>query len=532
MDVTIDFDIPETFNMATVLVDRHVAEGRGDRTAIHYGDESITYRGLQRRVNRSGNVLRDHGIGIEDRVILLMADRPQFVEAYVGTMKIGAVPVPVNTMSTVEDMAYYINDSGAAAVIVDPELEPRITQARVEARHLKRVFVVGDAAGDDPLPSVRGTRHAFDAAVAEASDALEAEPTHRDAPSYWLYSSGTTGQPKGTVHLHRDMVSCTGTWLTHVSKPTATDINYSASKLPFSYGLVNGLYQPLLAGIATVLSPEPSGPQIVAATIQRYRPTTFFSVPTLYNLLLRQVEAGDLDLDLSSVRLCISAGEALPAAIYERWLKTFGIEILDGIGSTEFGYIYIQNLPGRARPGSSGQVLPGYRAKVLDEDEQPVPDGEAGELYMQSESFAASYWRKRDRSRETFRGPWLKTGDRYWRDADGYYYYAGRGDDMFKTSGQWVSPVEVEGVLLLHEAVAEAAVVGSTDADGLMKPKAYVVLRSGSGEVPGLAAVLQEHCKQCLAPDYYKYPRWIEFVGEIPKTATGKIQRYKLRVEA
>jgi len=538
--VNIDFDVPETFNMATVLVDRHVEEGRGDRVAIYYGDEAITYRELQRRVNKAGNMLRGRGIEIEDRVMLLMADRPQFIETYVGAMKIGAVPVPVDVRSSPEEVAYYVDDSRAAAVVVDTELEAHLGD-RDRFRYLKQIFVVGgDTPSPQPSPIGRGGKPSsvlspqssvlsYGEGLAAAPDELETEPTHRDDPSYWLYSSGTTGQPKGTIHLHRDMVYCTGTWIQHVAKPTPSDIYYTASKLPFSYGLVNGLYQPLLAGVATVLVSEPSSAVVLTETVRRYRPTIIFSVPTLYNLILREKEAGHLDPDFSSVRMCISAGEALPAAIYERWLETFGLELLDGIGSTEFGYIYIQNLPGQARPNASGRVLPGYEARILDEDENPVPDGEIGELYMKSDSFAAAYWKKRERSKDTFRGPWLKTGDRYRRDGDGYYYYAGRGDDMFKTSGQWVSPIEVEGALLRHPSVAEAAVIGVTDSDGLNKPKAFVVLKPGHEAGPQLVAVLQDHSKTLLAPDYYKYPRWVEFVGELPKTATGKIQRYKLR---
>jgi len=284
-----------------------------------------------------------------------------------------------------------------------------------------------------------------------------------------------------------------------------------------------------MGGTAVVLVPEPSLPPVIAATIDRYRPTAFFTVPTLYNMILRDVDAGKLDVDLSAVRLCISAGEALPGAIYQRWKQRFGVEILDAIGSTEFGYFYIHNMPGAVRPDSSGQLLPGYEARILDEDGAPVPDGEAGELYVQSESFAAHYWKKRDRTRDTFRGPWLKTGDRYVRDTDGYYCYQGRADDMFKCGAQWVSPIQVEGILLQHPAVAEVAVVGVEDTDGLKKPKAFVTLKSAHEGTPELAAALQDHSKQLLAPHYYKYPRWIEFVTELPKTATGKIQRYRLR---
>ncbi len=528
MAVSFDIDVPETFNMATVLVDRHVAEGRGDNVAIYSGDEVITYRELLQRANRAGNMLRNHGIEIEDRVILLMADRPQFIESYIGAMKIGAVPVPINVVTEPKDLEYYVNDSRAAAIIVDADFEPRIAAFRAGCRYLKQVFVVGDPAAGAPAGC-----HSYETAIADSSPELEAEPTHCDDPSYWLYSSGTTGRPKGTVHLQRDMVYCTSTWLKHVRQPVAGDINYSVSKLPFSYGLVNGLYQPLFGGFATVLAPEPPTPQTVIANINRYKPTALFSVPTIYNNILREHEAGRLEVDLSSVRLCISAGEALPAALYEAWLETFGLELLDGIGSTEFGYIYIQNLPGRARPNSSGQVLPGYEAKILNEDGDPVPDGQVGELYMKSESFAAYYWKKREQTRSTFRGPWLRTGDLYTRDADGYYCNQGRSDDMFKSSGQWVSPIEVEGILLRHEAVAEAAVVPFSDphadANDLIKPMAFVVLKMNNEESLELAAEIQKFAADRVAPNYYKHPRRVDFVSELPRNATGKIQRYKLR---
>jgi len=516
------FDIPDTFNMATALVDRHIEEGRGDRVAIYFEDAQITYRELQQRVNRAGNLLRDLGVRIEERVLLLLADRPEFVESYVGAMKIGAVPVPINVASTAEEIGYYLRDSRAAALVVDSDFLPRVREVRTSCHYLRNVIVRGAAAGD-----LLGDEVDYAVAFGSASDQLEAEPTSKDDPSYWLYSSGTTGRPKGTVHLHGDMVHCTGTWVANVSKATADDVNYSASKLPFSYGLVNGLYQPLFAGTGVVLISQASNPQVVVSTIERYRPTIFFSVPTLYNLILREAEAGNLQPDLSSLRMCISAGEALPAAIYDRWLARFGIEILDGIGSTEFGYIYIQNLPGQARPGASGQLLPGYGAKIVDEDEREVQGEGSGELYMQSDSFAAYYWQKRERSKDTFRGPWLKTGDRFHRDADGYYFYEGRADDTFKSNGQWISPMEVENVLLRHEAVAEPAVVAYVDADGLTKPCAFVVLKAGYPASEELEKELREHCLKHLAA--YKHPRKIYFLETLPKTATLKIQRYRLR---
>jgi benzoate-CoA ligase family protein len=523
MPASLDVEIPETFNMATTLVDRHIHEGRGDHIAIYSGDQVITFAELLGRVNRTGNMLRNHGVEIEDRVIIFMPDRPEFIESYVGAMKIGAVPVPINTATDSKDLEYYVNDSRAAAIVVDRELEPRVAAFRDGCRYLKRVFVVGSGSGA-PERCL-----SYEAEFQAASEALDPEPTHCDDPSYWLYSSGTTGRPKGTVHLQRDMVYCTANWLKHVRKPVDGDINYSVSKLPFSYGLVNALYQPLFGGFATVLAPEPPTPQAVVENIKRYRPTALYSVPTIYNSILREHEAGRLNVDLSSVRLCISAGEALPGAVYDRFLETFGVEILDGIGSTEFGYIYIQNLPGCARAASSGHVLPGYEARILDPDGDEVPVGDTGELFMQSESFAAYYWKKRDQTRNTFRGPWLKTGDLYMRDSDDYFFYMGRADDMIKSSGQWISPIEVEGILLRHEGVAEAAVVEFQDTDGLPKPMAFVVLKenfSGSAE---LVTELQEWVKQHVDPHFYKYPRRIAFIRALPKTATGKIQRYKLR---
>jgi benzoate-CoA ligase family protein len=536
MDIDFSFDVPETFNMATLLVDRHVEEGRGDRVAIYSGDERITYRELQRRVNRAGNMLRNEGIEIEDRVIILMSDRPEFVETYVGSMKMGAVPVPVNTTSPPEDLAYYVEDSRAAAVVADEAYARRLLESRARFRYLKRIFVITesgsgvDAATFAEILNERGRALSYREAFAAASDGLETEPTSRDDPSYWLYSSGTTGRPKGTVHLHQDMVYCTATWLREVSKPTAADINFSVSKLFTSYGLVNGLYQPLMGGFAVVLQPAAPNPQVVVDTVKRHRPTILFTVPTMYTAILNEHEGGRLDVDLSSVRMCVSAGDALPAATYKRWLDAFGLELLDGIGSTEFGYIYIQNMPGRAKPGTSGQLLPGYAAKILDEDGHPVPQGQVGELYMQSESFAAYYWKKRDKTRDTFRGPWLKTGDQYSVDADGYFRYGARADDMFKANAQWVSPIEVEGILLGHRAVAEVAVVPFKDEKGDTRARAHVVLRQGYTPNDELKAELRKHCEVGLPDQYLKWPRRIEFESEpLPKTASGKIQRYKLR---
>src|SRR5579884_76790 len=508
--------VPDCFNMATVLVDRHLEEGRGERVAVYYQDQQLTYRQLAALVNQTGNALRALGVGLEDRVVLLLPDAPEFLATFLGAMKIGAVPVPINTLAPAQDLAYYLNDSRAKAVVLSPDCLERVEAIRPTLRYLRHVVLVGE-----PQPNT----HSFAELVASQSTVLDAAPTSKDDAAYWLYSSGTTGRPKGIVHLHQDMVYCTRAYAEHVIRLTADDINYSASKLFFSYGLVNSLYLPLWGGGAVVLNPERPTPTTILATIERYRPTLFFSVPTSYAQVIREIEARERPPDLSSLRLCISAGEPLPAPIYERWRALTGIEILDGVGSSEVGYIYISNFPGRSRAGTSGELIPGYQARVVDEAGEPVPPGEVGDLWIRSRSTAARYWNQHERTKATFVGEWIKTGDKYYIDEAGYYVYAGRSDDMLKVGGMWVSPMEVEAALLSHPAVAEAAVVGYTDETGLGKPKAYVVPReSPSAE---LAHALQDWVKERLAP--YKYPRLIEFVSELPKTATGKIQRYKLR---
>ncbi|MBI2357933.1 MAG: benzoate-CoA ligase family protein, partial [Deltaproteobacteria bacterium] len=398
------------------------------------------------------------------------------------------------------------------------EFLPKIAAARGQCPFLCHVIV----AGDDP-----GENHSFQRLAAESSSKLEVFPTHRDDASYWLYSSGTTGQPKGVIHLHHDLVYSVETWGYHVMRFTPDDISYCVPRLFFSYGLNMALYLPLYYSAAVVLSPDRQEPAVVLRNIRRYRPTAFFSVPTSYGQILREIEDKGLDADLSSVRQCVSAGEALPGPLYDRWLRRFGIEIVDGLGSTEVGWVYITNIPGKVKRGSSGPLLPGYEAKIVDPEGKEVPPGEIGDLWVSSDSLPAGYWNKHEKNKETFVGRWMRTGDRYSRDADGYFFYAGRTDDVLKVSGIWVSPLEVEQALLENEAVAECAVIGSEDEMGLVKPMAFVTLRSGVQAGPELVKNLQRFVKDRLAP--YKYPRWIEFVDELPKTVTGKIQRYKLR---
>lgn len=525
--------IPERFNMVDALVDEQVRQGRGERTAVVTDGESLSYLELKRLINRAGNALRTLGVQREQRVLLLLHDSPEFLAAFLGAMKIGAAPVPVNTLSGPADYEYYLNDSRAVALVIDGDLLDKVEPVQEQLRFLRYTVVVGGA----------GHSHlSFDRLLAESPEDLETAETHRDDPSYWLYSSGTTGRPKGVVHLHADMVTCTATYARYVLRLTPDDRLYSASKLSFSYGLVNSLYLPFFTGGSVVLSPGRAEPAGVLDTIVRHRPTIFFSVPTFYAALLRYLESPDQQSAdggpstgsgqagrsaVPSLRLAVSAGEALPAPLFERWKVRTGVELLDGLGSTEFGYIFIGSFPGRSRAGSSGELLPGYEAKIVDEQGLPLPAGEVGDLWVRGESIAACYWNKRVESRRTFMGEWLRTGDRYTRDEDGYYYHCGRSDDLMKVGGLWVTPLEVESTLLEHPAVAECAVVGARDQQHLEKPKAFVVLRHGREPSEVLAEELKQLVKSRLQP--FKYPRWVEFVPELPKTPTGKIQRYKLR---
>lgn len=513
-----DLGVPEAFNAAAYFVDRHAAEGRGAKVAIECGDECVTYAALIERVNRCGSALRGTlGVRPEERIVLLLLDTPAFAEAFFGAIKIGAVPIPTNTLWKSADYRHVLSDSGAGLAIVNEELLPQIEAIpRHEVPALRHIVVVGRSPARDGYSS-------FAQLLEQGSPDLDAHPTHRDSPAFWLYSSGSTGGPKGCVHLQHDMVICAELFAKGVLGITAADRCFSVAKLFFAYGLGNALYFPLAVGATSILMPGPPAPARVFDTIERHRPTLFFSVPTGYGMLL----AHDGEFDLSSVRLAISAGEALPPSLYERFKHRFGIDILDGIGSTEVLQMFISNRPGAIRPGSSGLVVPGYEAAILDDEKQPVPEGEIGNLWISGDSTCAAYWNQPEKTRDTIQGRWIRTGDRYTRDADGYYWYCGRSDDMLKVGGLWVSPVEVENALIAHDAVQECGVVGREDRDALTKPVAFVVLRAGVEATPALAAALQQFVRTTLAE--YKRPRWVEFVPELPRTATGKLQRFKLR---
>ena len=513
-------------NAASYFVDRHLSEGRGGHVAIEYGQTRVTYAQLSDRVNRAGNAFRRLNVQEGDRVALLLMDTPAFAYALFGAMKIGAVPVPLNTLWKPADYAYVLNDMAAQVAVVSVPLAPHIEAiSRKDLPHLRQVVVAG---GDfeSRKPGPLGPGMSFEALLEDAAPHLGPATTSRDDTALWLYSSGSTGDPKACVHRHRDPVFAAEAFGVRVLGITESDRSFSAAKLFFAYGLGNALFLPLAAGGTSILFPGQPTAANVAAIVERHHPTLFYWVPTGYAMLLAHEAERSTPIDFSSVRAALSAGEALPPAIFDRFKDRYGIEILDGIGATETMHNVIANPPGIPRPGSSGVLVPGYEAQILDDNGTPVPDGEIGNLYLKGESICEEYWNQPDKTRATFRDGWFRTGDKFHRDG-GYYWHHGRSDDMLKVGGMWVSPIEVERMLLEHPAVGECAVVGREDADALVKPAAYVVPAPGTQPGPTLAAELQQFALDKLAR--YKRPRWVEFVTELPKTPTGKIQRYKLR---
>ena len=518
-------------NAAAEFVDANVEAGSGDKVAIHYVPDGSThtYVDVLSGVNRVGNALLGLGLDIDQRVMLLLPDGPDFVYSFFGAIKIGAVPVPTNTLLTADDYEYLLNDSRAGALIVAAPLLNSIEPIRERLHHLHHLIVASEPdSGTPELPAATATTavHSLPELCAAASTDLDARDRSKDDPCFWLYSSGTTGNPKGAVHRQRDMLVCAAAYARHVLAISSRDLTFSVAKLFFAYGLGNALYFPFSVGASTVLDPRRPEPAAVFDVLQRYRPSLFYSVPTGYASLLAYPDAPPRQA-LSSLRLCASAGEALPSSLYARWQQRYGHELLDGIGSTEVLHTFISNRPGAVKPGSSGQVVAGYEACIVDEEDNPVQRGVVGDLLIKGDSIFAVYWNRPELTKATFDGAWIRTGDRYLVDDDDYYWYQGRGDDMLKVGGIWVSPFEVESALLAHDAVLEAAVVGAADKDRLVKPKAFVVLRDGAATSDGIAEELKAFVKASIAP--YKYPRWVEFVDELPKTATGKIQRYRLR---
>lgn len=517
--------LPDEYNAATAFLDGALAKGWGARTAIRSGDQTLTYAQVAEGANRTGNALRTLGAEMEQRVAVLLYDSPQFAYSFFGAMKIGAVPVPINTQLRPQDYLYMLNDSRARVLVVEADLWAQIAPLRQQLAFLRHVVVVRRDATDGGA-DLSGAVIDFERLIAGARAELVPAATSRDDTAFWLYSSGSTGFPKGCVHLQHDMHVCSELYAKPILQLTPDDVTFSAAKLYFAYGLGNGLYFPLSVGASAIHYPGRITAEAAFRVISEQRPTIFFGSPTLYAAMLAIPDAASR-FDTSSLRLCVSAGESLPAELFTRWRDRFGTEILDGIGSTEILHIFISNRAGEVKPGSSGHVVPGYEALIVDEQGQPVAQGDIGNLWIAGDSTCTQYWNKHERTKATIVGSWIQTGDKYYQDAEGNYWYCGRSDDMLKVSGQWVSPVEVESALITHPSVLEAAVVARADADDLIKPQAYVVLQSGVTPSDELANELKQHVRTTLVP--HKYPRWVEFVPELPKTATGKVQRYILR---
>ncbi len=508
--------IPRQYNAAHDLVERNLAAGRAGKIAYIDDSGRYTYGELAQRVDRAANALTGLGLEMEDRIMLAHLDTIDFPSVFLGAIKAGIVPIAANTLLTTADYKFMLEDSRARALVVSEALLPNFAPILGNLPSLKHVIVSGKDAHGHLLLQDLGEN---------AAPRFEAAPTTSDDVCFWLYSSGSTGMPKGTVHIHSSLIQTAELYAVPILGIRESDVVFSAAKLFFAYGLGNALSFPLAVGATAVLMGERPTPAAVFRRLKEHRPTIFYGVPTLFGALLASPDLPRRE-DVA-LRVCASAGEALPAEIGKRWTEHFGVEILDGIGSTEMLHIFISNLPGQVRYGTTGKPVPGYQIRLVDEYGQEVGTGELGELQINGPSSAIHYWNNRAKSQATFIGPWTRAGDKYSVDEHGYYTYGGRSDDMLKVSGMYVSPFEVEAVLLTHPDVLEAAVIGAPDEQQLIKPKAFVVTKPGVQPGGALAETLKQHVKDRLAP--YKYPRWVEFLPELPKTATGKIQRFKLR---
>ena len=533
---------PAELNFASYLAALNAP--RAAKPAYIDDTRQLSYGELAERVARMAGALRQLGLRREERILLLMQDTVDWPIVFLGALHAGVVPVAVNTLLTADDYAYIVSHSRVRAAFVSgallPVLQTALAQAPGDVEHvvvaqpLASQAVASQAVASQPVTSqpvasqsssaLPVRTYEFDALLA-AAPLAPAVRTLADEIAFWLYSSGSTGKPKGVVHTHGNLWHTAELYAKPVLGIREDDVVFSAAKLFFAYGLGNGLTFPLSVGATVILMGERPTPQAVFQRLTRHRPTVFYGVPTLYASMLASPDLPPRDQ--VAMRVCTSAGEALPRDIGERFTRHFGCEILDGIGSTEMLHIFISNQTGQLRYGTTGKPVPGYEVQLRDDNGAPVAAGAIGDLYIKGPSAALMYWNNRDKTRQCFLGDWLKSGDKYTCDADGYYTYAGRSDDMIKVSGQYVSPVEVENILVQHEAVLEAAVIGVPDHDGLVKTKAYVVLRPGFEPDANTGAALQSYVKQHLAP--FKYPRQINFTEELPKTATGKIQRFRLR---
>ena len=511
------------FNVAVHMIDRHLDEGRGSYPAIINADvaadaegeveKQVTYQQLSERVNRCGNLLSAFSPEPGGRILMIVKDCPEFFYVFWGAVKAGLVPVPLNTLLRADDYRFMIEDSGCAGLVYSPEYQSEVAPALAASGHQPGFLLCTE--GPSGMSDL----------LVNYSACLEPAPATADSECFWLYSSGSTGRPKGAVHRHRDIVATCVHYAVDTLGMIQDDICFSAAKLFFAYGLGNAMTFPLCVGGTTVLSSQRPSPDMTFQIIEDHSPTIYFGVPTLYAAQLRALDEGPRDF--SSVRCCVSAGEALPADIFRRWQEKTNTLILDGIGSTEALHIFISNTLEDHRPGTSGKPVPGYLLKILNDENSPVATGEPGSLHIKGDSTSPHYWNNRQKTAETMVDGWLNTGDIYFEDADGYFVYCGRSDDMLKVGGIWCSPVEIESRLIEHPKVLEAAIVGRPDTDELIKPEAFVVLNDAKDASDSLCEELLKHCQDGLAR--YKYPRWVNFVEELPKTATGKIQRFKLR---
>ncbi|AOY59274.1 MULTISPECIES: benzoate-CoA ligase family protein [Desulfococcus] len=508
-----EIKLPEHFNAADYFVDRNIREGRKDKVAVVCEDRQLTYGQIQEGVNRIGNGLRALGVRMEERVALLLLDTEIYPQAFFGAIKIGAVPINLNTLMRPKDYQYFLNDSRARVLVINSELLENLTDIRGNLKFLEHVIVVNGTGKTDDID--------FTSWIADQSPLLDAAPTTPDDACFWLYSSGSTGQPKGTVHLQHDMVFAAETYGKQVLQVQEDDRCFSAAKLFFAYGLGNGLYFPFSVGATAIYHPGRPTPDAMYDVINTHGATIFFGVPTLFGAMLTN------EGTLGPVKICVSAGEALPPEIFKRWKERFGVPIMDGIGSTEVAHIFISNRRDAMRPGSTGKIVPGYEARIVDENLADLPKGEIGTLLIKGDSIAAYYWNKHEKTKSTMLGAWINTDDKFFEDEEGFFFYVGRSNDMLKAGGIWVSPIEVEACLMEHAAVLECGVTGSPDKDQLIKPRAFVVLNKGFEPSPELEKELKEYVKSKLA--HYKYPRWIDFMEELPKTATGKIKRFMLK---
>jgi benzoate-CoA ligase len=518
IDRSADATIPRLYNFADHVLAQNLKAGRGGKTAYIDSRGSWTYGELAERVARFGNLLRNLGIQREQRILICLPDTIDWPTSFLGAVKAGVVAIPVNTLLSEAEYRIIVEDSRARLLIVSEELYPLFANLIDASPDLEHVIVSGK----------QGFGHALFEETLQAAAATDyTAPTVNDEICFWLYTSGSTGTPKAAVHVHATLGFTAACYGAQVLRLTEEDVVHSVSKMFFAFGLGNSIVHPLSVGATTVLASERPTPNSVASHLRTHGVTVLFSVPTFYTAFLA---ADPLEREAMKLRCCLSAGEALPISIGQSWRVRFGIDIFDGLGSTEMLSTFLTNRPGAIRPGTSGKPVPGFALRLVDEAGAVVAQGEMGELQVRGPTTAIMYWNDRERSRSTFLGEWLRSGDKYMQDEDGYYVYCGRRDDMMKVGGIYVSPFEVEGALLNHPDVLEAAVAAWPDEDGLIRPKAFVVLKPSGKPNEAMALALREHCRKQLAT--FKYPRWIEFRSELPKTATGKIRRFKLREEA